>query len=274
MSEGDRQPNAAGADPMWERLPRLAEPFRVQLDSQRLADLQHYSALLSDWSQRFNLTALTDPEQILLRHFLDSLTCARAVDLMAVGSLIDVGSGAGFPGLVLKITHPHLHVVLLDAVLKRLRFLERVVESLGLHDVQVVHGRAEDVGRPLLRAATGKERQPRGTGAGPPCLREQFDLVTARAVARLNVLAEWTLPLAAVGGGVLAMKGPGVEGEVAEAGPAIRRLGGGKARIWEFTLPETDIGRSLVWLPKASRTPPDLPRLPGSARKAPLTGKG
>jgi 16S rRNA (guanine527-N7)-methyltransferase len=177
--------------------------------------------------------------------------------------LIDVGSGAGFPGLVLKIAYPHLQVTLLDSLEKRLRFSERVGEALGLEGIRPVHARAED-------AAAPPGRRSRRGSVQPPHLRERFDVVTARAVARLQVLVEWSLPFARVGGCFVAMKGPDVGEEVGEARKAIARLGGGEPQVRTFQLPGANVGRSLVRIDKVKPTPLDLPRPPGTARKTPL----
>lgn len=242
------------APELWGRLAEQAEAeFGVALDEAQLRQLAVYLELLCEWNQKFNLTAIEDPAEILVKHFLDSLSCALSVDLKSARSLIDVGTGAGFPGLVLKIAFPHLQVTLLDALDKRLRFLERVSTELGLKGVTTVHARAEDAARPAA-----------GT------LREKFDVVTARAVARLRVLAEWTLPFARVGGCLLAMKGPEIAEEAAEAGPALKKLGGGEATFRELVLPGTDLGRSLVRVEKLRPTPREFPRRPGTARKHPL----
>jgi 16S rRNA (guanine527-N7)-methyltransferase len=240
--------------PAWERLSAEAAGFGVQLASTQVGALRRYQDLLCEWNRRFNLTAVDRPDEILVKHFLDSLTCARMMDLSAQETLLDVGTGAGFPGLVLKIAFPQLRVTLLDAVRKKVRFLEHVARELDLPQVRAIHARAEDAARPAF---------------SPP-LREAFDVVTARAVARLNVLAEWTLPFARVGGRVVAMKGPEIGPEVEEAGRAIALLGGGAPAVQEFILPGTDAGRSLVCIPKISAAPPAYPRLPGAARKSPL----
>ena len=174
--------------------------------------------------------------------------------------MADIGTGAGFPGLVLKIAFPHLDVTLIDAVQKRLAFLDRVCEELGLVSVRTLHARVEAAA--ALPGAPGRPVQ--------PTLREQFDVVTARAVARLNVLTEWTLPFCRVGGSVVAMKGPDVAEEVEEATTAIQTLGGGEPGVVQLQLPETDLGRSLVTIPKIRPTPRRYPRPPGSARKSPL----
>jgi 16S rRNA (guanine527-N7)-methyltransferase len=282
----------------WERLARDARAFGVALTPEQITQLRDYLALLCEWNRRFNLTAVERPDEILAKHFLDSLTCASVVDFPRQRTLIDVGTGAGFPGVVLKIAYPHLRVTLLDAVQKKLRFIEHVAEALELEDVRTLHARAEDAARygqkavgSTQKAADQKavgsrqkaENEPRrsstpgtgdrgpGTGdRGPGTEREAYDVVTSRAVARLNVLAEWTLPFARVGGVVVAMKGPAVEDEVREARDALRLLGGGRAEVREFQLPGTEAGRSLVVIPKSASTPREYPRLPGAARKAPL----
>ena len=255
--------------PDWDFLVQGASALGVNLETSQVEQLQRYLELLCEWNQRFNLTAIDDPNEILVKHFLDSLSCARAIDFSRRRTLADVGTGAGFPGLVLKVAYPHLRVTLVDAVQKRLGFLERVAEDLGLRDVTTVHARAED-------AAGAPKQGPVRKGGGPPPaptgrpLRERFDVVTARAVARLNVLCEWTLPFVKVGGVFIAMKGPDVQEEFAEAAHAIQVLGGGRAEAVPLSLPGTDIGRSLVRIEKKRPTPPAYPRLPGTARKAPL----
>jgi 16S rRNA (guanine527-N7)-methyltransferase len=227
-----------------------ARDLGVTLDARALEALAVYQHELTLWNERLNLTAITDPEAIVVKHFLDSLSCAVAVDLGAARSLIDVGTGAGFPGLVLKIAFPHLTVLLLDAVEKRLRFLDRLCARLDLHGVSTLHARAEEAGR-------------------DPRWREQFDLVTARAVTRLDTLCEYCLPFAAVGGSFLAMKGPEVDEEVEGAARAMRTLGGGAPTVRCLTLPG-GVRRSLVLIPKVAPTPPEYPRRTGSAKKHPL----
>ncbi len=236
---------------LLSRLDAGARVLGLNLDACQLAACGDYLALLLDWNQRFNLTAIEDPVAIIDKHFLDSLSCAGAIDFAGITSLIDVGTGAGFPGLVLKIAFPHLRVLLVDSVEKRLRFLHRVVEALHLNDVTTLHARAEEAGR------------------NPAC-RERFDVAVARAVARLNTLAEYCLPLVRVGGSFLAQKGPEVREEVAEARRALRILGGGEPRVHSLVLPLTTMGRGLVVVPKIAPTPRDFPRLPGTPKRHPL----
>lgn len=246
--------------PDWSRLTQGADALGVALDDTQIEALRLYLRRLREWNTRFNLTAIQAPDEILVKHFLDSLSCALAVDFQDARSLIDVGTGAGFPGLVLKIAYPHLDVVLLDAVQKRLNFLRHVADELGLQHVRTVHARAEDAATAAPRPGTPET----------PRLREQFDVVTARAVSRLAVLAEWTVPFARVGGVVLAMKGPEPGEEVREAERALQLLGAGTPVVRELQLPGTDLRRSLIRIPKVRPTPRAYPRPPGTARKAPL----
>jgi 16S rRNA (guanine527-N7)-methyltransferase len=238
-------------EPLLERLRHGAASWGIDLTEAQLRACQRYLDLLLEWNQRFNLTAIEAPEQVIDKHFLDSLSCSLVLDLSPGRRLIDVGTGAGFPGLVLKIAFPGLEVLLLDAVEKRLRFLERVIAELRLTGIGTRHARAEDAGR----AAD---------------LREQFDVATARAVARLSTLAEYCLPFVRTGGSFLAQKGPLVADEVTEARAALRLLGAGEPSVRSLVLPGTDIGRSLVHVPKIAPTPRVYPRLAGTPKKHPL----
>lgn len=244
-------PFSPSDEPLLTRLRAGASLFGVALTDDQLGLCRRYLTLLLEWNQRLNLTAIEDPAAVIDKHFVDSLSCAAAIDFTPLRRIVDVGTGAGFPGLVLKIAFPHLELLLLDAVEKRLAFLRRVAEALSLTDVQTLHARAEDAGRDLR-------------------YREQYDLSVSRAVARLNTLAEYCLPLTRVGGHLLAQKGPDVADELAQAAMAIRKLGGGAPRVHSLTLPGTDIGRTLLLVPKVTPTPRDLPRLPGTPKKHPL----
>jgi 16S rRNA (guanine527-N7)-methyltransferase len=238
-------------DSLLARLAAGARAYGIPLSTQQLDRFREYLRLLHDWNQRFNLTAIDAPEDVVDKHYVDSLSCAAALDLSAVRTLVDIGTGAGFPGLVLKIAFPHLEVLLLDAVDKRLRFLRRVTEALALTGVTLLHARAEQAGC-------------------DPSWRERYDAALSRAVARLNILAEYCLPFVRVGGWFLAQKGPEVDAELSEARPALQKLGGGTVEVRSLTLPNTQIGRSLVLVPKVARTPREFPRLPGTPKRHPL----
>lgn len=219
----------------------------VQLDQ-----LEQYYQLLVETNQQMNLTAITEKSEVYIKHFFDSLSLSQIIKIDNGISLIDVGTGAGFPGLPFKIAFPDVEVVLLDSLQKRLRFLQEVIHSCNLGGIRTVHARAED-------------------GARRPELRQQFDVVTARAVARLNVLAEYLLPYVRVGGVCVAMKGPGAEEELAEARIAIERLGGEIVEIKKLVLP-CDMGeRNLIVLEKKKGTPKRYPRKAGIPSKEPIS---
>lgn len=228
-----------------------AERLGVSLSSTALDQLSHYSRLLQEWNERINLTRITGLQEIYELHFLDSLSVALAVEMASVESVIDVGTGAGFPGLVLAIAFPNTQVVLLDSINKKTRFLQMAVNELGLaKQVGVVCERAEVVGH-------------------DPHFREQYDLVVARAVARLATLAEYCMPLVRVGGCFVAQKGPEMAEELAEAGPGLALLGGDRGKTCEWRLP-SGAARTLVRVDKYSSTPSKFPRRPGLAEKRPL----
>ena len=224
--------------------------------SEEIRSFQIYASMLREKNKVMNLTAVDDDQGIAMKHFIDSLTlCSyiREEEEKAGGKTIrlaDVGTGAGFPGLPLKISMPELDVTLMDSLAKRLNFLGEVVERLGLEKVSLVHTRAEDGGRDKK-------------------YREKYDVVTARAVARLPVLAEYCLPFVKVGGVFLAMKGHAEE-EVQDAGKAIATLGGTIEKTDTFTLPGTDMERTVVVIRKIRPTPPKYPRKAGTPAKEPL----
>lgn len=270
MSETAAATPTADGVQRWERLREAATAFGVRLTPAQVTACARYSELLCEWNQRFNLTAIENSDEILVKHFLDSLSCAAVADFTSRSTLVDVGTGAGFPGLVLKIAYPHLKVTLLDAVQKRLGFLERVVSELALTNVRTVHARAEDAARPRRPSVDAAPAPAGASVAHLPPLREACDVVTARAVARLNVLAEWLLPFVRVGGLAISMKGPDIASEVDEAAGALRTLGGRVVEVRELTLPGTDVRRSLVVIRKERPTPASFPRGPGTARRSPL----
>lgn len=218
---------------------------------QRQAFQDYYQELVA-WNARFNLTAITDQEGVQVRHFLDSLSCLLALgNNVQEQSLIDIGSGAGFPGLPLKIVCPSLRLTLLEATGKKVGFLQHVVALLKLHDVTVIHARAEQIGQ-------------------DPLHREAYDWVLARAVAAMPTLIEYLLPLCRLGGYCLAQKGERAAAEVSLAEPAILLLGGRLNRLLPVELPGLAETRHLVIIDKVARTPIKYPRRPGVPAKSPL----
>lgn len=227
----------------------VAGSWGLHLDQRQIEQFARYSAELRAWNTRVNLTAITDEREIVIRHFLDSLRCALSWGEHP-SRLIDVGSGAGFPALPLKILAPELHVTLVESVGKKAAFLRHIIATLDLRDVAVVTARAEVVGRDLHH-------------------REQYDVVTARAVAELAILAEYCLPLCAIGGRVLAPKGSDVDDEVARARVAIARLGGQLLSVEPVDIPGVE-PRTLVVIAKIAPTPAAYPRAVGVPVKRPL----
>lgn len=218
------------------------------------AAFERYALELAAWNAHTNLTAITDPVGVRVRHFLDSLTLARmlpAAQAQTGLKLIDVGSGAGFPGLPLKIVFPDIEVTLLEATGKKIAFLRHVVEILDLSGVTFVNARAEEAGQ-------------------NPDYREQYNIVAARAVARMPVLAEYLLPLVAVGGAAVAMKGSSAADETKSARKAFDTLGGKLRGIETFQLPETDESHHLVIVDKIAPTPAMYPRRPGMPTQKPI----
>ncbi len=210
----------------------------------------HYESLLLEWNQKFNLTAINDPDSIRLKHFYDSLTCLKMIP-EGPADIIDIGCGAGFPGIPLKIVRPDLRLTLVESVGKKADFCSTVVQALHLKGVTVLHARAEDLGQDAIH-------------------RERYDWAVARAVAPLPVLAEYLLPLVKLGGAMLAQKGSGVRAELDQAANAIALLGGRLEALDEFELPLLNEKRTLVKILKEKATPRKYPRKAGLPSKKPL----
>lgn len=234
-----------------DELVTWAATFGVALNPDQSRQFAVYEGLLLEWNEHISLTAIRDPREMRIRHFLDSLTCATVTGSLDDCSLIDIGSGAGFPGLPLKIAYPGLRLTIVDSVAKKTRFVELVAAELGLEDVAVITDRAENLGQDAR-------------------FRESFDWATARAVAEMRVLVELLLPLVRVGGQALAQKGESAPDEVAAAERAIATLGGGQAALTAVRLPETDKTHYLVTVPKLRPTPAGYPRRAGIPAKRPL----
>lgn len=228
----------------------------MTLTERQQAQFLRYYEMLAEWNERVNLTAITAYEDVIKKHFVDSLSLVKVFEAERMQgdkdmTLIDVGTGAGFPGLALKIAFPELEVTLLDSLNKRIQFLDAVIQELGLQGVKAVHGRAEDYARP------GK-------------LRESFDLCVSRAVARLSTLAEYCLPFVRQGGMFIAYKSEKVSEEVEAARKAVALLGGRMEGRTELLLPNSDICRTLILIKKVKPSPGRYPRKAGLPGKEPL----
>lgn len=229
-----------------------ARQFDLTLTKAQLDAFERYRQELIAWNERVNLTGIVDPEEIVVKHFLDSLSVYLAVrDLPSTLSLIDVGSGAGFPGLPLKIALPDIRLTLLEATGKKTAFLQHIVATLDLTKVMVLTARAEEAGR-------------------QPEHRERYDVAVARAVTTLPVLAEYTLPLAKVGGRVVVQKGQHPADEIKQAANALGILGGKVGQILPVTVPGLTAERHLVVIQKNRSTPKQYPRRPGLPAKKPI----
>jgi 16S rRNA (guanine527-N7)-methyltransferase len=226
----------------------------ISLLPAQIQAFQAYTDILMEWNRRFNLTAIGDPKAVQVKHFLDSLSCLKVMRLEQGTRVIDIGTGAGFPGLPLKIAVPRIRLTLIESAGKKAEFCRTVVEHLGLRDVEVVHARAEEAGR-------------------DPAHREHYDWSVARAVAELSVLAEYLLPLVKVGGYALAQKGESGPAEAHAAAGSLRLLGGAVEKIIPVELPGISETRYLVVVKKTGCTPDRYPRRPGVPSKKPLCGK-
>lgn len=223
----------------------------IKINEYQLNQFDKYYNLLVEWNKKMNLTAITEKEDVYLKHFFDSISSSFHFDFTQVESVCDVGAGAGFPSIPLKICYPHLKITIVDSLNKRITFLENLAKELRLENVNFVHARAEDFGQ-------NKK------------YRETYDLVTARAVARTNVLSEYCLPLCKIKGHFIAMKGALASEELQEANKAITTLGGELKEELTFNLPHENSERSIIIIEKTKKTPKKYPRKPGTPQKLPL----
>ena len=223
----------------------------ITLTDQQKQQFVKFYELLVEWNKVMNLTGITECEEVNEKHFVDSLSIVKAIDISKVETIIDVGTGAGFPGIPLKIAFPHLKVVLLDSLNKRIKFLDTVIDELGLVDIKTIHGRAEDF-------------------AKQSDYREQFDLCVSRAVANLATLSEYCIPYVKKGGLFVPYKSGEIEEEIEQSKKAVHVLGGKIEDVVKFRLPGTEIGRSFVIIRKLQNTARKYPRKAGLPSKEPI----
>ena len=221
----------------------------INLSENQLKQYYNYMNLLIEWNEKINLTAITEPKEIILKHFIDSLTINKYIEDNS--KVIDVGTGAGFPGIPLSINNQNVEITLLDSLNKRIIFLDEVIKDLELKNIDTIHSRVEDFGK------NKKER-------------EKYDIAVSRAVAPLNVLLEYLLPLVKVGGTCICMKGPNVSHETEEAKYAIEVLGGNIEKVEKIILPESDNERNIIIVKKVKETPIKYPRKAGLPSKEPI----
>lgn len=223
----------------------------ITLNQEQISKFIKYKSLLIEWNERINITAITDEDEIDIKHFLDSLTPVTTKLFEGNVKVIDIGTGGGFPGIPLKIYNEKLNVTLLDSLNKRIVFLNEVIKSLEFNDIEAVHGRAEELGRKVE-------------------FREQYDISISRAVATLNTLSEYCIPFVKVGGYFISMKGPDVEEELKDAKRGIEILGGKVVEVKSLRLPQSDIIHTLIIVEKIKETPTKYPRAGGKPKKNPL----
>lgn len=235
----------------FEIMNKVAENENFDFNEEIYNKYIKYKELIKEWNKKINLTAITEDEQIIKKHFIDSIKVFKFKELRNCETIMDIGTGGGFPGIPMKIINPNSNMVLLDSLNKRVKFLDEVIANLKLTDITTLHGRAEDY---------AKQKE----------YRENFDAVVSRAVANMAVLSEFCLPYVKVGGYFVALKGPAIEEELKSAKNAISILGGKLEEIIEVDVEGTDLKHNLVVVKKVKSTPKQYPRKAGTASKKPL----
>ena len=223
--------------------------LEINLEKVQIEQFYNYMNLLLEWNEKINLTAITEPKEVIIKHFVDSLTIAKYIPQGA--TLVDMGTGAGFPGIPLKIYRKDIKITLVDSLNKRIKFLDEVIEQLDLKGIETIHARAEEFGKNSK-------------------YRESFDVATSRAVANLSTLSEYLIPLVKVNGKCICMKGPDIEEEIQNGKRAIKILGGNISKVDTFELPNTDIKRTILIVDKVQNTSSKYPRKPGMPAKEPI----
>lgn len=226
--------------------------LRIELNENMKNQFDRYYELLVEWNKVMNLTGITEYEEVNEKHFIDSLSIVKVIDINKIDNIIDIGTGAGFPGIPLKIAFPHLKVTLLDSLNKRIKFLNAVIDELNLNHIEIIHGRAEDYAKKTE-------------------YRENYDLCVSRAVANLSTLSEYCVPYVKVGGLFISYKSGDIDEEIVKSKPAIKILGAEIENVIKFKLPGTDIHRSFVKIKKLSTTKKKYPRKAGLPAKEPLS---
>lgn len=236
---------------MSHLLESKAKELSLTFSERQLKQFEDYYRILIEWNHVMNLTAITEYEEAVEKHFIDSLSIINAVDFSEIFNIIDIGTGAGFPGIPLKIAFPDINITLLDSLNKRVKFLNEVIEQLGLNNINAIHGRAEDY---------AKQKE----------YREQYDLCVSRAVANLSTLSEYCLPYVKINGLFIPYKSGDIDVELEKSEHAVSILGGVVSDVIRFQLPGTDIGRSFVKIKKIKSTGKKYPRKAGLPSKEPL----
>lgn len=232
-----------------EILNKYLKEINIELKKEQTEKFYKYMNLLLEWNEKINLTAITEPEEVILKHFVDSLTISKYIEKDS--KLVDMGTGAGFPGIPLKILRDDIEITLADSLNKRINFLNEVIKELNLKNIQTVHTRAEEF---------GKNKK----------YRESFDIATSRAVANLSTLSEYLIPLVKPSGKTICMKGSEIKEEVEMARKAIEILGGKIEQEESFNLPNSDMKRNVIIIKKVKNTPAKYPRKPGMPAKEPI----